>query len=75
MEIIVKYENRKYYSKTLSKYVDLNYMFDLAKTKQKFQVIKFVGNKDITKKVLQDCLKKVDLDTNTMLSLIRGELQ
>jgi polyhydroxyalkanoate synthesis regulator protein len=74
MEIIVRYENRKYYSKTLSKYVDLNYMLDLAKTKQKFQVVKFADNKDITKKVLQDCLKKIDLNTNTMLSLIRGEL-
>lgn len=74
MEIIVKYENRKYYSKTLSKYVDLNYMLDLARTKQKFQVVKFSDNQDITKKVLQDCLKKIDLSTTMMLSLIRGEL-
>ena len=74
METIIKYENRKYYSKTLSKYVDLDYMLDLTRTGQRFQVLKFTNNENITKKVLQDCLKKVDIPLGTMLSLIRGEL-
>ena len=39
MEVIVKYPNRKLYSRSLKRYVDLGYIKDMVKTNQHFLVI------------------------------------
>jgi len=48
MEVIKRYTNRKLYSTKANSYVTLNYIMDLIKTNQKFQVIESATKKDIT---------------------------
>jgi len=72
METITKYNNRKLYSKKANRYVSLGYVKDLIKTGQKFQVTKYNTKEDVTRKTIQECLHKLDLDTATMIELIRS---
>lgn len=72
MEVIKKYTNRKLYSTKLSKYVTLNYILDLVKTKQKFTVIDNSSKKDVTTKTIQNSLKTLPLDLEALNNLIRG---
>lgn len=72
MEVIKKYSNRKLYSTKLSKYVTLNYVLDLVKTKQKFTVIDNSSKKDVTTKTIQNSLKTLPLDLEALNNLIRG---
>lgn len=58
METIIKYNNRKHYSKTLSQYVNIDYIADLEATGQKFKVITKDGT-DITETVLASAINKV----------------
>ncbi len=74
MEIIKRYEsNRKLYSTHLSKYVTLNYVIDLVRTKQKFTVVDSKTEKDIKNLTLKQALLLVDLSTDNMAQLIRSE--
>lgn len=73
MEKLIRYSNRKIYSKTLSKYVTLDYVADLVRTNQRFQVLKHETGEDITKKTLHSCITKLDLDTETVVNLIRSK--
>ena len=73
MEVIKRYTNRKLYSTKLSKYVTLNYVLDLVKSKQKFRVIENSSEKDVTTKTIQNSLKTLPLDLNELTKLIRGE--
>ena len=72
METIVKYGNRKLYSKTTRCYVDLPYVVDLVKTDQNFEVIDHKSKENITKQTIKSSLLTVDLSVETMVSLIRG---
>jgi polyhydroxyalkanoate synthesis repressor PhaR len=73
METIKKYNNRKLYSTTLSKYVTLNYITELVKTDQKFQVIEVKTKKDITEETMQQSLMLIQLPKSTLIALLRGE--
>ena len=73
METIKKYNNRKLYSTTLSKYVTLNYITELVKTDQKFQVIETKTKKDITDETMQQSLMLMQLPKSTLIALLRGE--
>ena len=72
MEIIKRYNNRKLYSTTLSKYVTINYVLDLVRTKQKFKVIDNSNGKDITSKTVKTSLMELPMSLDTMQKLIRG---
>jgi len=72
MEVIKKYNNRKLYSTTLSKYVPQEYLLDLVKTDQKFQVIDNDTKRDITKKALQSALNKLPLSMKMLRDLVKG---
>ena len=72
MEVIKRYNNRKMYSTTLSKYVSQEYLLDLARTDQKFQVIDNDSKKDITKKALQSALIKLPLSMKILTDLVKG---
>ncbi len=72
MEIIKKYINRKLYSTKTSSYVDMQYIIDLVKTKQKFQVIENRSQNDITTKTIRASMIEVPLSLETMTMLIRG---
>lgn len=72
MEIIKRYNNRKLYSTTLSKYVTINYVLDLVRTKQKFKVIDNSTGKDITTKAVKTSLMELPMSLDTMQKLIRG---
>ena len=72
METIKKYENRKLYSTTLSKYVKLNYILDLVRTDQKFMVVDVKTDNDITTKTIQQSLSLITLTRDSLSSIIRG---
>lgn len=52
METIVKYSNRKLYSNTLKKYVNLTYVLDVVKGGQDVVVKDYVTGTDITSQTL-----------------------
>lgn len=72
VEVIKKYNNRKLYSTKLSKYVTLNYILDLVKTSQKFQVIESSTKKDITAITVKNSLKTMPLNLDDLNHLIRS---
>ncbi len=72
METIKKYNNRKLYSTTLSKYVPQEYILDLVRTNQRFEVIDNDTKKDITKKALQSALIKLPLSMKILTDLVKG---
>lgn len=79
MEYIVKYDNRKLYSKTLNKYVNLDYILDLVKVNKgnSFKVVKYKKGltpdlmKDITPSVLKESITKLDVDRTRLVKFIK----
>jgi polyhydroxyalkanoate synthesis regulator protein len=72
METIVKYNNRKLYSKMSRSYVDLPYIADLVRTSQKFEVTDHKSKENITKETVKNSLMTVDISMDAMVKLIRG---
>lgn len=78
METIVKYDNRKLYSRSLKKYVNLSYLIDLAKIGNKFEVKKYKKGvdtdnmDDITAQVLAESIVVLNPSVDLLLRLIRG---
>ena len=72
MEVIKKYTNRKLYSLKTNSYVTLEYINDLVKTNQKFQVINNSDLSDITKDTLKQSLSLLNLDRTTLTNIIRS---
>jgi len=58
METIVRYDNRKLYSNTHSKYITLDYLNDLVNINKSFQVVEHKTGEVITNKTLVEILKK-----------------
>ena len=78
MEHIVKYDNRKLYSKTLNKYVNLNYILDLVKIDgNSFKIVKYKKGVttdfmlDITPNVLKEAIVKLNVDKSKLIKFIR----
>lgn len=78
MEYIVKYDNRKLYSKHLKKYVNLDYVIDLTKTNtSNFTIVKYEKGlqpndmKDITGKVLAEAISQLNVSREKLAELIR----
>lgn len=72
METIKKYNNRKLYSKTQSKYVTLPYLVAKLKNKESFTVVNAKGE-DITNKVLRQALVDATLTDEQVKSILVGE--
>ena len=71
METIVKYKNRKMYSKKLSKYVNLDYIIDLVKSDNNLEILDYNTNKNITNLVLSEAIIKLNLNTSELLTIIK----
>lgn len=71
METIVKYKNRKMYSKKLSKYVNLDYIIDLVRSNNNLEVLDYSTNKNITNLVLSEAIIKLNLNTSELLTIIK----
>lgn len=78
METILKYNNRKLYSKSLKQYVTQQYIIDLVKTNGKFIVKKHKKGveldllEDITANVLAEAVTIVKPSVEKLKELIRG---
>jgi polyhydroxyalkanoate synthesis regulator protein len=80
MEHLIKYANRKIYSKDHSKYVNLDYLEDLVNIGAAFEVRSKEDNTDITQKTLTQVLKNVltkrvkngTMSTNAIKQAIKG---
>lgn len=79
MEYIVKYGNRKLYSKKISEYVSLDYLIDLIRTgyEHKFTVLKHEKGKlmdsmqDITGEVLAEAVARLKPSKAKLINLIK----
>lgn len=79
MEYIIKYDNRKLYSKTLNSYVNLDYILDLVKVNKgnSFKVVKYKKGltpdlmKDITPTVLKESITKLNVDRTKLVKFIK----
>jgi len=71
MENIIKYKNRKLYSRKISEYVNLNYIIDLVKSDQSFIVSEYTSNKDLTNLTLSEAILKINVNTDELKSLIK----
>jgi polyhydroxyalkanoate synthesis regulator protein len=71
METIVKYKNRKMYSKKLSKYVNLDYIIDLVRSNSNLEILDYSTNKNITNLVLSEAIIKLNLNTSELLTIIK----
>ena len=71
MEQIVKYNNRKLYSKKLKKYVNNSYLVDLVRLGNNFQVLQYGTNNDITASVLVTCLLDLQVGKTQVTELIK----
>lgn len=71
METIVKYKNRKMYSKKLSKYVNLDYIIDLVRNNNNLEILDYNTNKNITNLVLSEAIIKLNLNTSELLTIIK----
>lgn len=75
METIVRYSNRKYYSKTNHRYVTLDYLSDLIKDDKKFQVTQHGSNQNITQVVVLRAATLSKINTTQMKKFLDRELQ
>lgn len=71
METIVKYKNRKMYSKKISKYVNLDYIIDLVKSDNNLEILDYNTNKNITNLILSEAIIKLNLNTAELLTIIK----
>lgn len=68
---IIKYNNRKLYSKDASRYVTLKEVADLVKSGFNVRVTKNEDDTDITRDVLIGILKYTDIKSTMLLDLVR----
>lgn len=70
---IIKYQNRKLYSKKLKGYITLNDILDYVKTGQSYNVYDKATGADITRETTQMAVMTlIDLDLNTLSNLVRA---
>ena len=71
METIVKYSNRKLYSKRLKKYVNNAYLVDLIRVENSFEVLEHGTENDITADVLVTCLLDLKVSRKLAVEIIK----
>ena len=72
METIKRYQNRKLYSTKISKYVTMEYILDLVRSRESFQVFDNKTKTDITKKTIKASLTELPMSLELMTTIIRG---
>lgn len=72
--VILKYKNRKLYSKGLSKYVSLSYLRNLVLNNVSFIVVDYETHQDITVETLVTILSvsSTNMTENDLRELIKG---
>lgn len=71
METIVKYSNRKLYSKKASSYITEKDIIEMVQKNKKFIIIENKTQKNITGKVLASCILKLDVSSDKLTSFIK----
>jgi polyhydroxyalkanoate synthesis regulator protein len=79
MELIVKYDNRKLYSKTVNSYVNLKYILDLVKLNKpnSFKIVKYKKGvpldnmTEITSNVLKEAITKMNIPQSKLINFIK----
>lgn len=74
METILKYNNRKLYSKNISKYVNIDYVLDLIKTNGNFCIIDHKSKKDVTNLVLSEAISKIKPEKDIIIKFIKENI-
>lgn len=74
METILRYNNRKLYSKNISKYVNTNYLLDLIKTNVNFCILDYKSKKDVTNLVLSEAISKIKPEKNIIIKFIKENI-
>jgi polyhydroxyalkanoate synthesis regulator protein len=72
MEIILKYKNRKLYSKTKKGYVSLAEIITKIKNDELFQVIDYETNTDVTNQTLKQALINTKISNDTIIRIVLG---
>lgn len=72
MITIIKYNNRKLYSTSLSRYVVLPELVKLVRDNVEFKVEEHKSKKDVTNETLKQALLTVELSENEMKKILRG---
>lgn len=74
METIVKYNNRKLYSKKLKHYVNNSYVIDLVKLGHTFEIKEHKTDKDVTGTVLAGCISDLNVGSVKLAQFIKENL-
>lgn len=72
MDILVRYENRKLYSKATNTYVDLKYIKELVDQNRAFKVIEYKSGQDITDVTLKRAIVKLNVSRDVLINVIEG---
>jgi len=70
---LTKYENRKLYSKTDSKYLTLGTLRDKIRAGVVVKVTEHKTGADVTANVLKSVLTTMDISVNNLQKIIKGE--
>lgn len=74
METIVKYNNRKLYSKKLRHYVNNSYVIDLIRVGHKFEIREHKTGQDVTGTVLAGCITELNINGVKLTQFIKDNL-
>jgi|14BtaG_2_1085337.scaffolds.fasta_scaffold83927_2 polyhydroxyalkanoate synthesis regulator protein len=74
METIVKYNNRKLYSKKCKHYVNNSYLIDLIRLGHTFEIKEHKTDQDVTGTVLASCISDLNLDGVKLTNFIKENL-
>jgi len=69
-ETLVKYDNRKLYSYTLKKYINLKEVLELVENDFEITVVKYGSGDDVTNQALGEILKKTNFTSKKLLDLL-----
>ena len=72
MEIILRYKNRKLYSKTKKGFVNLAEITTKIKNDESFQVIDYKTNADVTNQILKQILINTKINNHTIIRIVLG---
>jgi len=75
IQTIYRYENRKFYCKTKSKYLNRKDILELVTQQKNFQVIDYTNNQDITNKTLVSLLAELSWSPNEIKNIIINKKQ
>jgi polyhydroxyalkanoate synthesis regulator protein len=72
MESLIKYSNRKIYSRDLKKYVTLDYIVGKVKGNEEVEVTEHKTGKNVTHDVLKQAILTLNVSKKGLLELIKN---